>query len=60
MEKLHYAAQRALPVDICSTFPNPSSYHPETAVGLLPRSHLFLVSAAGCDASMSAESANAN
>ena len=33
MAKLHYAARRAsLPVDICSTFPNPSCYHPETAV----------------------------
>ena len=62
MAKLHYAARRAsLPVDICSTFPNPSCYHPETELQYFKgHTNLFVVSAAGCDASVSVESANAN
>jgi len=50
----------SLAVVLQSTFPNPSFYHLETAALPSSRSHLFVMSDAACDASVSAESTNAN
>jgi len=50
----------SLAVVLQSTFPNPSCYHLETAAALPnSRSHLFVMSDATCDASVSTESENA-